>query len=131
MLEAEFCEKTGVGRADARDFRLERLKEGLDWVNSAPGEVRLLESGLQALRAHFGVEAQKKEAGVLRAARKCHVRNRRILLCKTADGEMARCRVKDSSKFVPGQELPARHVQADLWEFVGPHPRKKGRLIQK
>jgi len=46
----------------------------------------------------------------------------------TKDGKpWVRVRVRNNVKFRKGMKMDCRHVQADLWEFVGRGPRSKGR----
>ena len=41
--------------------------------------------------------------------------------------ELLRVRVRENKNFVKGMEIQCRHLQADLWEFVGRCPRSRGR----
>lgn len=54
------------------------------------------------------------------------VRNYHIILA-THEGQMIRIRVRDNAKFVPGMEVPVRHLQKDLYELAGRNPRWRGK----
>lgn len=53
--------------------------------------------------------------------------NRKILLALVR-GEKCRVKVYDQANFIPAMAIPVRHVQADLWEYVGRAPRFRGRI---
>lgn len=57
--------------------------------------------------------------------------NRHIVLARMKDAPrtaaLVRVRVRDSSNFVAGMELQARHLGADLYQFEGRCPRYHGR----
>lgn len=68
-------------------------------------------------------EASQKKAVVTALTR-----NRKIMLA-TIDGQKnQRVYVRETDLFVPGMEIPVKHMNADLFEFVGRLPRFRGKL---
>lgn len=70
-----------------------------------------------------------------------NVPNKRVLVCTVKDGQMpehhvaavtdsggmAYVQVTKSEQFVFGMEIPARHMQGNIWECSRPCPRRRGK----
>lgn len=139
--EAAVCDRLGLSRSLARRIRDQAMKNGVDW-SMDKGRVILSDSGISILtkKASVPVEAVQplenppaqhsqaistdKKATVTRLFQKNH----KILLATVGELKDQRVRVRDSALITIGMEITVRHVQADLWKYVGRLPRFRGRM---
>lgn len=144
--EVNVARELGVARPVVSKLRRRHLLEGEHWsmrgnavVLTASGLARikdlLLARGLTAAARPTPPESKETpkagppERVKMRVARLCP--NVRLLVCQSiADGPDAVARlvrVKENVNFMPGMVLEAVSAGANLWQFTGRMPRRKGR----
>lgn len=135
-----------------RALRQQLLREGEDWVFEKKRVCYTL-AGVEKIRAHLRLSGETTAPPTCSAQPgpaiaplpepetllvwNCRLVNKKMLLAYKPDTDphdaknILRVRVRSSEnfvRFVHGEpmKLRARHVQADLYELVGPCPRRKG-----
>jgi hypothetical protein len=133
--EEDLASDLGLPRWLVRQFRKTLPPEF--YVKTAQG-IQIAPEGVDRLYRHFrSCESQKTrppgqdpspdpipDLSTLRVTKV--VLNPRIILA-TDGTSILRVRVRNNSNFLPGMEIRARRLQADLYELQGPCPRRKGR----
>lgn len=157
ITESKLAEKLGISREILQRFRASTLNKGVDW-SLEKRVVIYRPAGLILAARHLGeipAESKKKSKKAAKIDRLKVInapRNRRIVFAvplnsadknpknsnpnkglrtiTTADLKqpLLRVRVRDNSKFLPGMEMPVRHIADDVFELTGNQPRYKGRF---
>lgn len=127
--EERLCERLGVSREIARGIRDEAMNDQRDWtvkkgrVVLSPSGVKILEERLKA-----AVPAPKAQPELVTAVVTGLTTNQQVFYARVQGLEKQRVFCRDTANFIPGMEVPVRHRQADLWEYVGRLPRWRGRI---
>lgn len=150
LEEGQLSAELGLARPKVRALRTDELVHGTDW-KSIGGLVRYSRAGWEKLRRSVGLAAGEPAAPPPAPAKdlapkkavgqppplqhgdvhdlvvvRIYPVNRKILLARLGNSEV-RVRVGSNQKFMPGMVLPAKFLEADLWELARRAPRYRGK----
>lgn len=148
ILEHDLAIDLGVSRDVVREIRRQKLRPDVDWFTAFKA-IHITPRGVELIRGYLGSQNAKNAparaagsaAGAITvtddelAAPKSStvtmlrvhklVINPHILLA--SDGaRVVRVRVQNTKNFRVGMEIPATHIQADLFELARACPRRPG-----
>jgi hypothetical protein len=127
MTDRQLAQLLGVGVGFVRDTR-SKLTEGVHWQMEGPS-VQWTAAGIQMVLKSTGAPMdflQDEPTKIVVDPSTRNVRNTMIVM-GNLKGERVRVRVRSNRNFIPGMEMPCRHLNTDLWELVGNCPRARGR----
>jgi hypothetical protein len=147
ITEAALADQLGIPREVVRKNRREKLRAETDWWMQG-NAVWLAAGGAELLtRLLTGSTAKKRRpaspangvtatddtpAAAAPAALVVMLRIYKLVLnphlVLATDGrKVFRVRVQSAANFMPGMEIPARHIQSDLYELARACPRRPGK----
>ena len=134
--ERDLATRLGVDRHLLKTVRARDLTAA-DWFMGEGGAVWITDSGREKIRGALRLPEEEPDLpGALDARREpvtCvltvfrQTRNPHIVEMVDASGAPARLRVKSPEPFVPGLKVPGCvHISANLYDFRGKLPRRRG-----